>query len=57
MVTLSFIKNESDRWLGPGAIIGWEHKQVLSNMEPHMSEYIPHAWFYIPTHTMTLVNQ
>ena len=24
-------RNESDRWLGPGAVIGWEHKQVLVN--------------------------
>ena len=38
-------RNESDRWLGPGAVIGWEHKQVL----------VKHGATYVRVHPSRLI--
>ena len=38
-------RNLWDRWLGPGTIIGWEHKQVL----------VKHGGTYVRVHSCRLV--
>ena len=39
-----FKRNESDRWMGPGSVIGWEHKQVL----------VKHGGTYVRVHPSRL---
>ena len=40
-------RNICDRWLGPGTVIGWEHKQVLvkhgdTYVRVHLCRLVPH---------------
>ena len=44
-------RNLCDRWLGPGTVIGWEHKQVLvkhggTYVRVHPCRLVPHPEVY-----------
>ena len=41
-----FKRNESERWLGPGTVIGWENKQVL----------VKHGGTYVRVHPARLTT-